>query len=171
MNWSALDVADVPPTVVTRTSAAPALLLGLVAVIDVALLTVKLVAAVMPKVMPLALLKLVPVMVTLVPPAIGPAVGETPVTAGAAVKVKWSALEGAVAPPGVVTTTSTVPADAPGLVADIDVALLTVKLLAAVLPKVTALAEVRLVPVMVTLVPPLSGPEVGETAVTVGAEA
>ena len=37
-------------------------------------------------------------------------------------------------------------------------------------PNLTALAPVRLVPVMVTEVPPAVGPEEGETAVTVGVE-
>ena len=40
---------------------------------------------------------------------------------------------------------------------------------AAVLPKLTAVAPVRFVPVMVTNVPPTSGPLVGLIAVTVGA--
>ena len=39
----------------------------------------------------------------------------------------------------------------------------------AVLPNLTAVAFARLVPVTVTLVPPPWGPEVGLTAVTVGA--
>jgi hypothetical protein len=39
---------------------------------------------------------------------------------------------------------------------------------AAVDPNLTALAPVRFVPVIVTLVPPPSGPAVGLTAVTVG---
>ncbi len=37
------------------------------------------------------------------------------------------------------------------------------------LPKSTAVALVRLLPVTVTLVPPAPGPEVGLTTVTVGA--
>ena len=49
------------------------------------------------------------------------------------------------------------------------VALLTVKLVAAVEPKLTAVAPVRLVPVIVTLVPPASGPAAGATCVTPGA--
>ena len=52
-------------------------------------------------------------------------------------------------PPGVVTVTSTVPV--PGReVAVIEVALLTVKLVAAVAPNLTAVAPVKPVPVMVT---------------------
>ena len=45
----------------------------------------------------------------------------------------------------------------------------TVKLVAATAPKTTLVAPVKLVPVMVTVVPPLVGPDLGETAVTVGA--
>jgi len=72
-------------------------------------------------------------------------------------------------PPGVVTVTLTVPALSAGEVAVIDVAELTVKLVAAVLPKSTTVAPVKFVPVIVTLVPPWVVPEVGEIPVTVGA--
>jgi hypothetical protein len=70
-------------------------------------------------------------------------------------------------PPAVVTVTSTVPVPA-GDVAVIEVAELTVKLVAFVAPNFTAVAPVRLVPVMATEVPPAFGPEVGEIDVTVG---
>ena len=50
------------------------------------------------------------------------------------------------------------------------VALLTVKEAAALLPKLTAVAPEKLVPVMVTLVPPDVGPVFGLTLVTVGAD-
>ncbi len=76
-------MALVPPTVVMRTSIVPAAWAGAVAVICVALLTVKPVAAVAPKVTAVVPEKLVPVMTTEVPPAVGPAVGETEVTVGA----------------------------------------------------------------------------------------
>ena len=71
-------------------------------------------------------------------------------------------------PPGVVTCTFTAPAACAGVVAVIEVALFTVKLVAAVPPKVTAVAPVKFVPVMVTLVPPAVGPVFGDTVVTVG---
>src|SRR5258707_13110330 len=74
----------------------------------------------------------------------------------------------ALVPPAVVTVTSTVPTPA-GEVAVIWVALLTVKEAAALLPKLTAVAPEKLVPVMVTLVPPDVGPVFGLTLVTVGA--
>ena len=72
-------------------------------------------------------------------------------------------------PPAVVTVTSTVPVPA-GEVAVIEVAELTVKAVAAVLPNLTAEAAVRLLPVIVTLVPPPVGPLVGAIEATVGAE-
>ncbi len=58
----------------------------------------------------------------------------------------------ALVPPGVVTVTSTVPAVPAGAVAVMLVALLTVKLVAAVEPNLTAVAPVKLVPVIVTVV-------------------
>jgi hypothetical protein len=81
--------------------------------------------------------------------------------------VNWSAGEVADVPPAVVTVMSTVPVPA-GEVAVIEVAELAVKLVALVVPNLTAVAPVRLVPVMVTDVPPAKGPDVGEMAVTVG---
>ncbi len=71
-------------------------------------------------------------------------------------------------PPTVVTLTVTEPVPA-GDVAVICVAELTVKLAAAVPPNCTAVAPVKLVPVMTTLVPPAAGPDVGARPVTVGA--
>ncbi len=71
-------------------------------------------------------------------------------------------------PPGVVTVTSTTPVPA-GLSAVILVLLTTVRVVAAMVPKSTTEAPVKLVPVMVTRVPPPAGPEVGLSAVTAGA--
>ena len=82
--------------------------------------------------------------------------------------MNWSAALVALVPPGVVTVTSTVPVPA-GAVALMLVALLTVKLEAAVVPNFTALAPVKPVPVIATEVPPVLGPELGLTPVTVGA--
>jgi hypothetical protein len=130
-------------------------------------LTVKPVAGVAPNVTAVAPLKLVPVIVTDVPPVAGPEVGDIDVTVGAATYVNWSAAEVADVPPIVVTRTSTVPVPA-GEVAVIDVAELTVKPVAGVAPNVTAVAPVKPVPVMVTDVPPAVGPDVGEIEVTVG---
>src|ERR1700733_2370043 len=65
---------------------------------------------------------------------------------------------------------STVPAAAAGEVAVIVVALLTLKAVALVEPNCTAVAPVRFVPVIVTVVPPAAGPDVGLTPVTVGVD-
>ena len=75
----------------------------------------------------------------------------------------------ALVPLGVVTVTSTAPAACAGEVAVIEVALTTVKL-AAVPPNDTAVAPVKFVPLIVTLVPPAAGPLLGLTAVTVGVD-
>ena len=76
----------------------------------------------------------------------------------------------ALVPPGVVTVMSTAPALPAGDVAVIEVALLTVNDVAAMAPNFTAVAPVRLVPVIVTDVLPSVVPEVGLIEVTVGAE-
>ena len=73
-------------------------------------------------------------------------------------------------PSGVVTVMSMVAAPSAGLVAVMLVGLLTVKLVAAVVPNITAVAFVKPVPVIVTLVPPAVGPAEGATWVTVGGE-
>ena len=65
-------------------SCAPAAWAGETAVISVAETTVKLVAATVPKSTLVAPVKPVPVMVTVVPPAVVPEVGEIEVTAGTA---------------------------------------------------------------------------------------
>jgi len=68
------------------------------------------------------------------------------------------------------TTTFTAPAAWAGVVAVIDVLLTTVTLVAAVPPNVTVAPETKLVPVIVTAVPPLVEPELGEIVLIVGAE-
>jgi len=105
-------VALVPFSLVTVTSTVP-IPAGEVAVIWVALLTVKEAAALPPKLTAVAPEKLVPVMVTLVPPDVGPVFGLT--------------LLMALVPPAVVTVTSTIPTPAGEGRGVIWVALLTVK--------------------------------------------
>jgi hypothetical protein len=73
--------------------------------------------------------------------------------------------------PGVVTTTSFAPAVPAGVVAMMVVELTTVTLVAAEPPIVTPVAPVKFVPVIVTEIPPASGPLDGEMLVTVGATA
>src|ERR1019366_2768871 len=89
-------------------------------------------------------------------------------TGAAAVKVNLSPAPVTEVPPEVVTVISVCQAGSAGDTAEMEVAELTTKLEAAVAPKLTALAPVRLVPVIVTEVPPALDPELGLTPVTVG---
>ena len=69
---------------VTTTSTVPIAWAGVVAVIELALTTVTLVAATPPIVTDVAPVRFVPVIVTDAPPVTGPLVGATAVTVGAA---------------------------------------------------------------------------------------
>jgi hypothetical protein len=82
VNWSAGVVVLVPAGVVTLTSTVP-VPAGEVAVIWLELTTVTLVAAAPPKVTEVAPVKLEPLIVTDVPPAAAPLVGEIEETTGA----------------------------------------------------------------------------------------
>ena len=83
--------------------------------------------------------------------------------------MNWLAAPPLVAPPGVVTWILTAPALPAGAVTVIDVAETTEKVVAAVAPNVTAVAPLRLLPVMVTAVPPASGPAFGAIELMAGA--
>jgi hypothetical protein len=150
------------------TSTVPALPAGVVVVIWVAETTVNDVGAVDPNRTAVAPPKPVPVIVTGVPPASGPAPGLTPVTVGTGSYENLSKAPVVEVPPGFVTVTSTLPADLAGVVTVIEVDETTVNDVAAVEPKWTAMASVKPVPVIVTGVPPASGPAPGLTPVTVG---
>jgi hypothetical protein len=167
VNWSLELVGDVPLELVTVTSTVPAEWAGEVVVISVSETTVNEAAAVVPKWTDVAPVKVVQVIVTGVPPAVGPDVGEIALTVGSAANLKWSAGEVAEVPPAVVTVTSTVAAAWAGEVVVI-LELETAVKETAVVPKCTAVAPVKWVPVIVTRVPPAIGPEVGETAWTAG---
>jgi hypothetical protein len=75
----------------------------------------------------------------------------------------------ALVPFGVVTVMLTLPALPLGETALSTVELLTVTSVALADPKLTLVAPVKLVPVIVTSVPPVSDPFFGESLVTVGA--
>ena len=91
--------------------------------------------------------------VTVVPPAVGPAVGLTLVTVGAARRrCTCRPAPVALVPPAVVTVTSTVPVAPAGAVAVMLVAVSAV-IVADVVPNLTAVALARLVPVIVTVGP------------------
>ena len=81
--------------------------------------------------------------------------------------MNWSAGLVGLGLPDVVTVTSTTPVPA-GAVAVIVVPLTTVLLVAGVVPKSTAVAPVKAVPVIVTVMPPATGPELGLIEVTAG---
>ena len=140
VNWSAGEVAEVPPGVITVTSTIP-VPAGLTAVTVVSLPPSRSVAGVVPKSTAVAPVSPVPVIVTGVPPAYGPLVGARAVTVGAAMNVNWSAADVSDVPPGVVTVTSSVPVPA-GLTAVTVVSFTTVTSVAAVVPKSTAVAPV-----------------------------
>ena len=84
MNLSAADVALVPPGVVTVTSTVPAAPAGDVMERDVGEATTNPVPATVPNFTTVAPVNPVPVTVTEIPPANGPAAGEIPVTVGMA---------------------------------------------------------------------------------------
>lgn len=136
--------------------------------IDVALVLTIDVPAVPPKVTAVVFVKLVPVIVTVVAPAIGPVAGEILEIVGVATYVY--APELVTLPPAPVTITLTTPEEPlAGVNTVIDVALeLTIDVPAAP-PKVTEVVPVRLVPEIVTVVPPATGPNTGDNEVIVGA--
>ena len=157
----------VPPAVVTATLCAPAVPVGVTAVMLVALTTTTLVAALPPTVTLVAPVKLVPVMVIEVPPNVVPDVGETLVIVGNGTTYVNALLLLAV-PPAVVTATLLTPAVPAGVLAVTEVLDTTTMFVAAMPPTVTLVAPVKLVPVMVIEVPPNVVPDVGETLVMVG---
>ena len=82
MNWLATPVALLPLGVVTVTPAAPSVLKGTVAVINVAELITNEAAGTAPNCTALAAEKPLPVMATVVPPAMLPAFGLNPLRTG-----------------------------------------------------------------------------------------
>jgi hypothetical protein len=112
-------------------------------------------------------------MVTTVPPVVLPLLRLNAVTLGAvpAEYVKWSLDDTADVPVGVVTTTSTVPAAIGGDTAVIAVDEFTTNDAASTPPNVTAVALVKLVPLIVTEVPPALEPLLVPRLLTAGADA
>jgi hypothetical protein len=159
VNSSAAPAALVPPGPDTVTSTVPPTSCefpaGATAVIDVAEATVTADAALFPNETVSPAAKFDPEIVTAVPPPAAPEAGETPLTAGAcpgAAYVNWSAELAALAPPGPVTVTLTVP-DPAGEVAVTDVAELTVTPDAALPPNATVSPDAKPDPEIVTAVP------------------
>ena len=170
VNRSTDEVALVPPGVVTLTSTVPTVPGGEMTMMWASSVTVTgLVLDTEPNLTAVTKVNPVPVIVTAVPPLAGPLVGAMPLTVGAATYVNWSAGVIALVPPGVMTLTSTVPAVPAGEVAVILVAEFTVKAVAAVFPKLTAVTSINPVPLIVTAVPAAKGPCAGEMLVIIGA--
>jgi hypothetical protein len=161
-----------PPVVLMVILTVPATCPGAVTVIEVPLVTVKVGAAVVPNltdVVPFT--NPVPVTVTEVPPVVVPEVGVNEVMVGTVpTKVNWLGVkvEVVAAPPGVMTETMTPPAAWDLVVALMVVELVTWKIAAVVEPNFTAVAPVRFVPEMVTVVLPLVVPDVGVKEVIFG---
>ena len=153
---------------VTTIVFAPAVPIGVTAVIEVALTTTTLAAATPPTVTLLAPVKLVPVIVKAVLPKVEPDVGEILVMVGAGTTYV-NALGIDTVPPEVVTATVFAPAVPTGVNAVIEVALTTTTLVAGAPPTVTLLAPVKFVPVIVIAVPAANGPDDGLTLAIVGA--
>jgi hypothetical protein len=158
MTIKLVGLIPVPPCAVTRNGPVVAPV-GSVASIAVAEISVKL-AGLPLNVTAVAPVNSVPPIVTLVPT--GPLAGVTLVIAGGGMTVKLVAL--VAVPPRVVTLSGPVVAPA-GTVASIAEAEVTVKLAARPL-NMTAVAPVKSVPPIVTLLP--AGPVVGVTLVIVG---
>ena len=93
MNWSSVEVGEVPPGVVTVISTVPVPAAS-TAVICVDELTVKLAAAVLPKFTVDAPVNPLPVMITLVPPVAGPVTGFKPVVAGTGAAIVMDTVAG-----------------------------------------------------------------------------
>ncbi len=148
----------VPPGVVTLM--VPVAPRPSVALMLVALFTVKEVAAVPPMLTAVAPERLLPLMETTVPAP--PPVGVNAVMDGGAMKVNVPQLDAV--PPEVVTVI--LPVAPLPTIALMEVVLITVKEAAAVLPMVTAVTPVKLVPLMDTAVP--TPPLVGVNEVMVG---
>ncbi|MEN9668681.1 MAG: hypothetical protein RLZZ386_588, partial [Planctomycetota bacterium] len=165
-NVKAFVAVAVPPGVVKATLFAPAVPAGVTAVTLVDETTTTLVAATPPTVTLVAPVKLVPVIVIAVPPAVEPDVGETDETVGGAKYV--NAFVAVAVPFGVVTATLVAPTVPAGVTAVTLVDETTTTLAAATPPTITLVAPVKLVPVIVIAVPPAVEPVAGETKEIVG---
>jgi hypothetical protein len=176
VNRSVVTAELSPPGVTTRTATeVPAIPAGLVTVSRVPpASTTTVVPETVPNVTLITVKSPLPVMLTRVPPAAGPLVGEIEDTTGTGTVYRYtSALVAAVVPPGVVTEIATVPAACGGAVALMVVAERIVNV-AGTVPNRTAVAPVvvvalsKLAPWIVTVVPPNVVPVCGVTALIDG---
>ena len=161
-----------PAGLVTVISTDPAAPTGTMAVIEVAEFTTYDVAGTEPNRTCETFVKCTPRIVTDDPPAVEPLEFVSPVMTGnrsGMVKINCADELVAEVPPAVVTRTSAVPDRCSGVTAVMLVDEFTVKLVAATPPNVTAVAPVKLVPVMVTVEPPVVVAVPGVTLLTAGA--
>ena len=158
---NALAKLAVPLGVVTATLFAPTVPAGVTAVMLVDETTRTFVTATPPTVTLVAPVKLVPVIVIGVPPAVEPVAGETEEIVGGAKYV--NAFVKVAVPYGVVTATLFAPTVPAGVTAVTLVDEITTTLVAATPPTVTLVAPVKLVPVTVIViaVPPAVVPDIG----------
>jgi hypothetical protein len=136
-------LALLPPGVVTDISTVLTAPAGTVVDICVELSTLNDATAVVPKLTVETALKLAPVITIGVPPLIGPLLVEIALIVGIAYVVKRLAALAVLAPPLVVTKILKLPAPKLGSTAVIRVSLLTVKLVAGVVPNRTEEAPVK----------------------------
>ena len=163
---------DGPPDVDTTTCTVPAAsTAGDTAVICVPEFTTTDAAATDPKLTNAPTVKLVPVIVTTVPPTVEPVAGLSWEMVGvlSATKVNRVASEVAETPVRFCTRTLTSPGSEAGATARISPWVMIVTLAASTSPKKTCEPSTKSVPVMVTGVPPVAGPVVSEIEETVGA--
>lgn len=114
-----------------------------------------------------------PVIVTTVPPSMGPEEGEMPDTLGRETPSYWYMADGSVelpAPVALMTETGTVPAGFGGVMMVRRVSLSTFSIVPDFPPNRTSVAPENPDPVMMTYVPPSAGPPEGERPVIRGAE-
>ena len=156
----------VPPGVVTTTGTGPAAPGGVTKVHEVA---VQVAGTVVPLIETVPPVRLVPVIVTVCPPDVGPELGVRELAVGGGMYVKRSSGVFVLVPKLSVTVTSTGPGEPAGEVAVIWVGELTVNDDAAVAPKWTEETLKNPEPVIVTEVPPAVGPAFGVTLKTLGA--
>ena len=154
-----------PFGVVTAMLFAPTVPAGVTAVMLVDETTTTLVAATPPTVTLVAPVKLAPVIVIAVPPAVEPEVGDTEEIVGT---TYVNAFVAVAVPPGVVTATLFAPTVPAGVTAVMLVEETTTTLVAATPPTVTLVAPVKSQPVIVIGVPPAVGPDIGVIDVIVG---
>jgi uncharacterized membrane protein len=155
----------VPAAAVTVTVTEPAVPEGSFTVSLVDVLVVIEVAVLLPNLTEITVVKLVPMIVTVVPPASGPLEGETLVIETPAEYVKADAF--VPVPPTAVTETVTAPAEPDGVFTVILVGVFVV-MVAVLVPNLTEVAVVKFEPVIVTVVPPAWGPLEGDRVVITG---